>query len=794
MLVYPEEIESKLEIGKIRREIQLFCQTEAAKSRASEVKLITDRKFLANVLAQTQEMLELLTGEESYPSARFEDISESLKKIIADGTFLPSDKLANFKDGLVAIYEWSQYLKKRSQSFPSLSKLVLGFVADKELITLIDTRIDERGEVRENASPTLMAIRKKRYGVERQVRKVIQQILDRSKKDDYTEDDGAVTIRGGRLVIPIKAEYKRKLPGFVHDESSSGQTVFMEPTEVLDLNNQVTELQYEEQREIIKILTEVASAIRSRLKDLQQGSVFLTKVDFLHAKAQFARAYEASIPQLSEKAVLKVIEGKHPILWKKNREAGKEVVPLSIELTPDNRMVLISGPNAGGKSVALKTVGILQYLFQCGFPVPANPDSQFGVFRNIFVDIGDSQSLENDLSTYSSHLKAMNFFMKFSDKQTLLLIDEFGTGTEPQFGGAIAEAILDKLNQTKARGIITTHYGNLKKLAEETPGIINAAMRYDVSKLEPLFQLEIGKPGSSFAFEIARKMGISKELLNEARINVGEDQVDYNKLLAELDSERAAMKREKDQMVKQRQDLKKLSGDYEELRHFNQEERKRIIKEAEKEAFAILKSANKEIENTIRTIKESKADKQATRKAREELEGKTEQLGKNLSTKQTLPEPKSQPAKIAVGDKVSIFNQNTVGEVVAIKGKQVQVVFGALKSYVDLAKLRKISGREAKKINREIKQGVDITQRRANFSNEIDVRGKRAEEVLPVIDKMLDDALMLGISELRVLHGKGYGILKDVIRNHLQRDAHVLSFEDEHVERGGSGITKITLK
>ncbi len=798
MLLYPKEIEQRLEVDAIREAISKFCSTEHAAQRIRQLQPLDNYDQLSKYLVQTREMIRVISSDDKPAVNTLHDLSSFNKKVRTKGAFLGPEDLSLLKSGLVVLYEWSQFLKKRAKEYPQLSRLALGFVADKELVEEIDSKIDEKGEVRDNATPELSAVRKKLFAAERQVRKVMQSVLDRSKKDEFTEEDGAVTIRGGRLVIPVKAEFKRKLPGFVHDESSTGQTVFMEPTEVLDLNNQVREFQYEERREIIRILTVIADRIRERLDDLVKGNEFLLRLDVVLAKALYAKAYEAVVPQLTKKPQMNIVAGRHPILWRKNTDQGKSVVPLDITLGSDQRILVISGPNAGGKSVALKTVGILQYALQCGFPIPVDEASEFGIFRNLFVDIGDSQSLENDLSTYSSHLKAMKYFSEFADKWSLVLIDEFGTGTEPQFGGSIAQAILGRLNHSKCKGVVTTHYSNLKEFAEKADGLTNAAMRYDVERLEPLFQLEIGKPGSSFAMEIAEKIGLAKSVLKEAKSLVGYDQVNYNKLLGRLDAERNKLDKNNRQVVSERQELAGLRADYESLRKMVEAEKKKILKEAKQEALGIIEGANKQVERTIREIKEKSARKEETRKARQNLADSGRALEKDLKSlkkpvsKQDVSEMDN--SKIKVGDKVRLDQEGAIGEVLAVKGRQAEVLFGALKSWVKLDRLVPVSNRQARKEVRSAVKGLDLNERRTGFSHELDVRGKRGEEVLPLLEKMLDDALILGTSELRILHGKGHGILKELIRNHLKDDPNVLSLQDEHADRGGSGITIVNLK
>ncbi len=797
MLFYPENLEEKLEIDQVRLILKRYCKSQLAQERVDKAQPVVKFNQLQVYLDQTREMHKAISGGASLPGGQFEDIFPLLKRVKTGGTYLDASDFSILKSALETLYNWSQFLKKQNEDFPTLSRLTHGFIADLELVKEIDARIDERGEVRDNASEELSEIRNRIGKAERQVRKTIQKILEKSKKDESTEDDGAVTIRSGRLVIPVKSEYKRKLPGFVHDESSTGQTVFMEPTEVLDLNNEVRELQYRERREIIRILTALADQIRSHLPDLQKGAEFLVKMDFVHAKARFAIDFEALIPVVADQPEIQIKEGRHPLLWKKHQEQKRNVVPLNISLTRNERVMVISGPNAGGKSVSLKTVGMLQYMVQCGFPIPVHEESKMGFFRNYFADIGDSQSLENDLSTYSSHLTAMRYFTDFADKRTLVLIDEFGTGTEPQFGAAIAESILQNLARTGCFGVITTHYGNLKDFADKTEGLQNAAMRYDTEKLEPLFELEQGKPGSSFAFEIAQKMGLNKAILKEAKKIVGFDQVNYDRMLGKLDSEKAKFEKANRQLKGEKDELTGLRDDYEALRSQLDADRKKILKEAKQEALQLIAAANKQIERTIREIKEAKADKERTKVTRQSLEDYSskieEQVKKVPKKKVSKPKVTVEQGPIQGGDKVRLKDQGTIGDVVSVKGKQAEVIFGSLKSFVTLSKLEKISNRKAKTQQKATISNLNWDQKLISFSSELDVRGKRAEEVLPMVDRIVDDAIMLGAKQLRILHGKGHGILKDVIRNHLKGDRNILGMEDEHADRGGAGITIVTL-
>ena len=799
MLFYPSDLETKLEIDQIRELVQGFCKTEVAKKKALEVKPITDFEKLSNVLIQVSELMAYKRSGHTLPSSHdITDIRPFLKKVRTSGTFLEAESLSEFRAALKSIYEWTQFIKKHPVELASLVKMTIGFIADRQLVDGINEKLDEKGDLRDNASPELVKIRKSIYAAEMQVRTSIRKILERSKTDEYSDHEGSVTIRGGRLVIPIKAEHKRRFQGFIHDESASGQTVFMEPAEVLEQNNLVKELQFREKREIIRILTELADKIRDAIDDLVRGCEFLIKLDFILAKTQYGCDFDCQVPFLQKTPSSTIYNGRHPLLWSKLKKEGKQVVPVNLTLDQDNRILLISGPNAGGKSVALKTIGALQYTFQSGFPVPVDAHSKLGIYRNFFIEIGDSQSLENDLSTYSSHLKAMRYFTSFGDRHTLLLLDEFGSGTDPQFGGPISEAVLKKFVTLKCKGVITTHYSILKVFAESAEGLTNAAMKYDVKKLSPLYQLEIGKPGSSFALEIAAKMGLGNDIMVEAKKGIGGGKVHYDAMLNKLSSEKLEFEKKQKQLDKETKDLIQLKKDYEAIKKLVQEEKKDIIKAAKSEAKTILSDANKKIEKTIRDIKEAKAEKTVTRKIRKELKEFDKQLDQELQKENrkkenVCPNP-NKTNGIKIGDHVKMIGSGSIGKVVAMKGKQLEVSIGMLKSYVSRSKVEKAPNQPLEIKPTLQSRKLNFADEIRSFSRELDLRGKRGEEVLPLVDKMIDTALLAGSRELKIIHGKGHGILKNLIRNHLKKEPTVLGMEDDHADRGGSGITVVTLR
>ncbi len=789
MLLYPKNIEDKLEVNSIKEILLGFCHTQTGRNKV--LNLSPQSKFdkLQETLNQTSETLAILE-EGQHPNAHFEEIGDLLKRLRTEGVFLEGENFLSLKIALQSIYEWTQFLKKHQTEYSSLVQLTYGFIANRELVDEIESKVDEKGEIRSNASPLLSELRGEIIKSEKKVRNSLQKILDKARSNKYSEEEMEITLREGRLVIPVKSEHKRHIPGLIHDESSTGQTVFMEPSAVLELNNRVKELKYEERREIRRILLSLADQIRETLPDLEKGVSFLGLMDFILAKAKFGRKFEGRIPKIRKNPFINLINGYHPLLKLKNEESKKVTVPLNLFMNnKDQRIVIISGPNAGGKSVALKTIGLLQFMLQCGLPITAGEESEMGIFNEIFLDIGDSQSLENDLSTYSSRLKAMSYFIEFAGKRSLLLFDEFGTGTEPQFGGAIAEVILEEIHEKRAFSLITTHYGNIKQLAEKHEGIVNGAMQYDTQKLRPLFTLELGKPGSSFAFEIAQNIGLPKRIISNARDKVGTSHVDYDRLLTELESDRKRFKEKGKELKRQEQDLSQLQKDYEAIKNMLEDDRKKIIRDAKREARDILNNANKTIEKTVREIKESKADKRKTKEAREKVA--------NLSDSLNDEPIRKSPTKnnvFQIGDRVKVGAQDGTGEIIELGKKEARVRFGLLTSYVNFDRLEKVGKVSGERVKQKRVGGINFESKLTDFSDELDVRGKRAEEVIPLLDQFLNDAIITGRNEVKILHGKGHGVLREVVRSHLQRDQHVEKFNDEHVERGGSGVTIATLK
>lgn len=779
-------MEVQLGVAQVREWIKLRCKSEEGATWVDKMAFSSDYEQIRRRLVQTAEMLRILSSGEA-PNRHFFDLRPLIVRIKVPGTFLEGEEYLSVAHSLRALDEWVSFLNRKHEDYPELATLCRQVQLDATAANGIDRCIDDQGVVRDSASPELAAIRKRLGEVERSARAALQRILKKSISDDFSTDESQVTLRDGRLVIPVKAEYKRNIGGLVHDESATGQTVYIEPAEALELNNEVRELKNRERREVIRILTALADELRKQYPDLERGSDFLGKADFIHAKAAWAREFGALVPHFQPSAGLDIKGGVHPLLRHAHQKNNKPVVPLTIWLDPQQRMVVVSGPNAGGKSVVLKTVGLLQYLIQCGIPVPVNEASTFGIFSEILLDIGDTQSIEDDLSTYSAHLSAMKTFVQRANKKSLILIDEFGKGTEPQFGGAIAEAILELLSKAGSYGIITTHYQNLKDLASSTTGMINGAMKYDLNRLESMFQLELGKPGSSFAFEIATKIGLPRDVIASAKEKVGKDQVDFDKSLNNLQREKQKYDKLVAKMAKEQADLAKIKKDYEELRDMLDEERKEIVRNAKQEAKRIIADANKEVERAIREIKESQADKLKTQLARQRLEEQSAQL--------KVPDKviKKKKAGMDVGDQVRMTGHDGVGEIVRIKDKEAEVQFGLLKSFVKLDRLEKVSGPRTEQPTKR-STGYNRLNSLLDFSHELTIRGMRAEEALPALDTFVDQAILLGVNEVRVLHGKGHGILRDLVRTHFRGHPHVMKIEDGHADRGGSGISIVTLK
>ena len=822
--IYPNTFEQKVGFDKVRELVVAKCLCPLGAARVTAVEFVSDFELIERTINQVDEMKSICLMENSFPIENYYDLTPSLNKIDKVGTWLDETELQNLKRSLETIKAIIGFLKKVSEKYPNIAELTQTVSYYPYVVERIDSILDRFGRIKDNASPELAKIRSAITAKQGSVSKLVQSILRNAREQGVVEQDVTPSIREGRVVIPVSAANKRKLKGIVHDESATGKTVFIEPVEVVELNNEIRELEYDERREIIRILVDFADSIRPYLPELLSAYDFLGTIDFIRAKALFAIEYHGAKPILKNSTGTYLRQAKHPILLKSLKREGKEIVPLDIEVNQQNRILLISGPNAGGKSVCLKTFGLLQYMLQCGFLPCALENSEMGIYRGIFIDIGDEQSIENDLSTYSSHLLNMKHFLRNAQRETLVLIDEFGAGTEPMAGGAIAEAILQQLCNVGAFGVITTHYSNLKHFAANTDGIINGAMLFDNAKIEPLFKLEIGKPGSSFAFEIARKIGLPDTVLNDAGSKVGEDYITFEKHLREISRDKRYWEKKRDNIRIANKKSEEFQDKLEKELAALKEQRKEILANAKKEAQAILADANKQIENTIRAIKEANAAKEQTKQVREELDKfkkeveeinvhdesidrKIEQIKRRQERKQQRKDDtenvESVPEKedlrvIGIGDKVKIAGQSLMGEVVSLSSQSASVTFGNMITVVQLDRLEKISTNEFRKANKTVEQpstgaGFDTYKRRLNFKSDIDIRGYRADEAIEAVQDLIDDALMLSISRVRVLHGKGNGILRQVIRDYLRTAPGVKSYSDEHIEFGGTGITIVDI-
>ncbi len=799
-MLYPENLEQKIGFDHIRQLLKQQCLSSLGTAFVDKIRFTDDITLLEKLLGQTREFMRILSGGEPFPAANFLPFDRQLDKARLEGAYLMEEELHGLRLSLQTVAACLRFFKGKEEQYPHLTELGVTVWLDARLLLDIERVLDDNGRLRDNASVELQKIRRSLISEQTRARRTLDSILRTAISAGYAEEGATLTIRNGRLVIPLPAEHKRRIKGFVQDESATGQTVFLEPAEVLNINNTIRELELEEKREIIRILMQVTNTIRPHIPALRKAAGFLAMMDFIRAKAQFGRQVEAIIPTVKAQPFVDWRNAVHPLLLLSHRAQNKPVEPLSIQLNNEQRILIISGPNAGGKSVALKTVGLLQYMLQCGLPVPMAEGSVVGIFRNLFIDIGDEQSLENDLSTYSSHLTNMRFFLRAVDKRTLFLIDEFGTGTEPRLGGAIAEAILEDLLRQGGYGVINTHYGNLKEMADRSLGVVNGAMRFDVRELEPLYQLDIGRPGSSFALEIARKIGLPNNVLEKAKTLAGTEQVELDKLLVQLEEERKAFQDKTRLLEKRERQLQQQVQEYSELREFLDSRKNQYIREAKIEARQLLDEANKRIEATIRDIREHKADKEITKKNRQELEVLKTQTDLSPAEQQAAIAPQErlpvEQGPIQPGDAVRLKDQGAVGEVIAIRGNDVQITMGALTSTVKLNRLEKISRKAFRKETQAAPamKGFDMNERMANFSSSIDVRGLRTDEALVKVDGMLDSAAMLGIPELRIIHGKGDGILRQMIRNHLKGYSFISHVEDEHVERGGAGVTLVYMQ
>lgn len=821
-MIYPENFEIKIGFDKIRTLISQKCLSSLGEDKTIDMSFSSDYQIIQSQLSETEEFIRILQEEDDFPVSHFYDIRPALKNIKVEGTWLDEGVVFDLRRSLQTIKDIIGFLHKEDSDntpYPYLQKLAGDVVVFPQLIGKIDSILDKYGRIKDNASTELQRIRREMAQVSSGISKSLNAILRSAQSEGLVEKDVTPTMRDGRLVIPVAPAFKRKLRGIVHDESASGKTVFIEPAEVVEANNRVRELESEERREIVKILISFTNEVRPLAPDIVQSYEFLAWIDFIRAKARFSLDIEAIKPTLDDKQQIGWDKAKHPLLYLSHKKQNKNIVPLDIWLDNENRLLIISGPNAGGKSVCLKTVGLLQYMVQCGLPIPLAESSKVGIFDKIFIDIGDEQSIENDLSTYSSHLTNMKYFVRNADDKTLLLIDEFGGGTEPQIGGAIAESLLKRFNERKAFGVITTHYQNLKHFANEHQGVVNGAMLYDRHLMQPLFALSIGNPGSSFAIEIARKIGLPEEVISEASDIVGSDYINMDKYLQDIVRDKRYWESKRQNIRIKEKRLEEVTSKYETDLTDVEKQRKEIIRQAKEEAQRLLSEANAKIENTIRGIKEAQAEKEKTKEIRQGLAAFKEKLEaqddiqddkiarkiqklqdreKNKKNKtKTTKEIKSDT--IEVGNNVRIKGQTSVGEVMEIQGKNAIVAFGMIKSSVKLESLERVSKNQIKRETQKstfvsTQTSDQMNEKKLNFKQEIDVRGMRGDEALQAVMYFVDDAIQVGIGRVRILHGTGTGALRQIIRDYLRTVNGIRSYQDEHVQFGGAGITVIDLE
>lgn len=837
-MIYPSNFENKIQFSEIRSLLKGYCLSQLGKDKVDVMAFGNDAELINTALRQTREFRRMQEETDDFPLQYFFDMRASIKRIRIEGTHLEENEIFDLRRSLETIAGIVKFLNRSDDDgnydYPTLHALTENVLTFPDLIRRIDQILDKYGKIKDTASPRLAEIRSQLRKAEGSVSRTLYNILRAAQSEGLVEKDVTPTLRDGRLVVPIAPAMKRRIKGIVHDESSTGKTVFVEPTEVVEANNRIRELEADERREIIVILTEFSKLVRPHVDDIIYAYQLLAEIDFIRARAEFARLTNGIEPEVSAKPVVDWITAKHPLLWLALKKQDKPIVPLDIMLTKDRHILIISGPNAGGKSVCLKTVGLLQYMLQCGLSIPVSERSKVGIFADIMIDIGDEQSIENDLSTYSSHLLNMKNMMKQANENTLLLIDEFGTGTEPQIGGAMAEAVLNQFVKKQAWGVITTHYQNLKHYADSHDGIANGAMLYDRHEMRPLFQLAIGQPGSSFAIEIARKTGIPDEVIREASDIVGSDYIQSDKYLQDIVRDKRYWENKRQNVHQREKDLEKTIAKYEEEIKELAQKRKEILRQAKEQAQELLKESNRNIENTIREIRECQAEKEETKRLREELNAfkedvseidtksaddliekkmrqimerkerrekrkkeKKENAGKptTIGTKLPTPSALAEQQTFCVGDNVRMRGLTTVGTVEAISGKEATVIFGDVRTKVKMSRLEHTTKTPETTqpatfgISKETRQTID--SHKLNFHQDLDVRGMRGDEALNAVQHFIDDAILVGMSRVRILHGKGNGILRQLIRQYLQSVPNVTSCKDEHVQFGGAGITVV---
>ena len=858
-VIYPNTFEHKLGFDEIRRLLKERCLSTLGKEKVDEMTFSTDCREVNEWLTQVREFRRLQEEKDDFPMQYFFDVREAVSRIRLENTHLEEDEVWDLRRSLDTIANIVRYLnggERRVESgengedspeeapYPALQRLTEGVTTFPAMIRRIDSILDKFGKIKDSASMTLASIRHELEKTQGSISRTLYTILHSAQKDGLVEKDAAPTMRDGRLVLPVSPSVKRRINGIVHDESATGKTVFIEPAEVVEANNKVRQLEAEERREVIRILTVFTDEVRPHVTEIIDSYRFLGQIDFIYAKTEWAKQTKAFEPVVEDKPHIDWIHAIHPLLQLSLEKQGKQVVPLDITLTQEKRILIISGPNAGGKSVCLKTTGLLQYMLQCGLPIPIGDRSTTGLFHHILIDIGDEQSIENDLSTYSSHLMNMKQMMKQANADSLLLIDEFGSGTEPTIGGAIAEAMLNQFWKKQTFGVITTHYQNLKHFAEDHPGVVNGAMLYDRHEMQALFQLAIGQPGSSFAIEIARKTGIPEEVIREASDIVGSDYIQSDKYLQDIVRDKRYWEGKRQTIHQHEKSLENKISRYDDELSEIERQRKEILRKAREQAEELLRESNKKIENAIREIKEAQAEKERTREIREKLQQfreqvvhddtrglmsqedfakKLRQMEERKARKQQRKAEKGEQQKAASeklavhakasstpdnrplqpGDTVRIKGLDTVGKIESISGKQATVIFGDVKTKMKVEQLEHAekSRQEKTPANKHEALAVKTSKitratmedRKQNFHQDIDVRGMRGDEAINAVMHFLDDAILVGMSRVRILHGTGTGVLRQLVRQYVATVPNVSHYRDEHVQFGGAGITVVDL-
>ncbi len=845
-MIYPNNFEQKIGFDQIRHLISGRCLSTLGKDKVDDMQFSTESDDVIRRLDEVAEFVRIVQEEDAFPYQHFFDVRPALHRASIVGMYMDEGELFDLRRSLETISLIIQFFHREEDEpskYPYLEELASEVQGFPNLIRRIDGIVNKFGKIKDNASPTLAGIRRELAATTGSISRTLNSILRSAQAEGIVDKDVNPTVRDGRLVIPVVPALKRRIKGIVHDESATGKTVFIEPAEVVEANNRIRELEGEERREVIRILTEFTDEVRPQIPEILDSYSFLATIDFIRAKALTAIDMDAIRPELCDHPYIDWVEAEHPLLRITLAKHGKKVVPLDIKLTREQRILIISGPNAGGKSVCLKTVGLLQYMLQCGMLIPLKRASRAGIFHNIFIDIGDEQSIEDDLSTYSSHLLNMKNMMREANAKSLILIDEFGSGTEPLIGGAIAEAVLRRFNDKQAYGVITTHYSNLKQFAENHRGVINGAMLYDRHLMQALYQLQIGNPGSSFAVEIARKIGLPEEVIADASEIVGSEYIQSDKYLQDIVRDKRYWETKRQNIRQKEKQLESLIAQYESEMEDLKKSRKSVIKEAKEEMKQLLQESNARIENTIRTIKEAQAEKEQTRQARQELaewrevvtdntadeyeariQRKMEQLRarqerKKEKKKAASPNPsqggglgsattespilgRGKGETLTVGSLVRIKGQQTIGTIEQINGKNAVVTFGMMRTTTKLSKLEPSTQEAARQQEAERPRAYtylsketqeNISERRLHFKQDIDVRGMRGEEALQAVTYYIDDAVLLSMSRVRILHGTGNGILRTLIRQYLQANPAVASCRDEHVQFGGAGITVVEL-